>query len=235
MRLAHSRFTIRALMAVIATAAILFWLFRRAGSLPFLVALGGLALAFISWACVRGRPRAAAIGFIVAIVAANACVAPICIYCDGSWWIGVYAGLFGAIPMALGFATAWALARTTGRRSVIYVLRLLSLALVVTPFVTLWTFWPLHVAFLVSRPALERLADRVAAGHAPAFPVSAGVYRIVGCALDYHTGNIALVTDSNPAGRSGFVRSEPGTSHGPFSSLFMGIKLNRRWSFELED
>jgi hypothetical protein len=146
--------------------------------------------------------------------------------------------------MALGFGTAWAVAATRGdaahphsRRvqcSPLLVL-LLAVATAVTPQITLWTLWPLWVAFLVSSPALERLADRVAAGQAPPFPVRAGLYRIVGCATDTRTGNIALITDANPGGREGFVRRQPGTPHGPFSSLWMGMRLSRRWAFEMEE
>jgi hypothetical protein len=107
--------------------------------------------------------------------------------------------------------------------------------LAVTPLTTLWTFWPLRVAFLISGPALERLADRVAAGQAPSFPARAGLYCIRGSATDPVSGNIALITDANLGGRAGFVRYQPGSPQGPFSSLFMGMSLDRTWSFEMED
>ena len=48
-------------------------------------------------------------------------------------------------------------------------------------------------------------------------------------------GNVALITDPKPSGRAGFVRSKPGTPHGPLSSVFMGISLSQTWAFEIED
>ena len=244
MRLWHVRFTIWRLMAVVAIAAIFFWLLHEPDGLPFAVGIGGLTLAFTCWAVVPGRRRPAVIAFGGSVVVANGLVAPLCVFCHGSAWPGVFAGVFYGIPMALGFGIAWAVAATrtdaahTGSARVLgppLLVLLMAVTTAVTPLITLWTFWPLRVAFLVSRPALERLADRVAAGPAPAFPVQAGLYRVVGCAIDPATGNIALITDANPGGREGFVRSQPETPHGPFPSLFMSIKFSRRWAFEMED
>jgi hypothetical protein len=244
MRLGRLRFTIFRLMVIVALAAVFFWLLHEPDGLLFAVATGGFALAFISWALVRGRRRSAAICFVASVVVANGLVAPVCIYCHGAGWPGVFAGLFGGIPTALGFGTAWAVAATrsgvdhTGSALVpcppLLVL-LLTVSTAFTPLIALWTLWPLRVAFLVSNPALDGLADRVAAGRAPAFPVQAGLYRIVGCATDSRTGNIALITDANPGGREGFVRHRPGTPHGPFSSLWMSVELNTRWAFEMEE
>jgi hypothetical protein len=146
--------------------------------------------------------------------------------------------------MILGFGTAWAFAavrRDTDhelppsacRQPLLAVVLVLSMAM--TPLMTLLTFWPLRVAFLVSSPVLERLADQVSAGQAPAFPIRAGLYRIVGSATDPVTGNVALITDANPNGRAGFVRYLPGTRHGPFCNLFMGMSMSRMWTFEVED
>jgi hypothetical protein len=244
MRLGRPRFTILRLMAVVALVAVFRWLLRQPDGMPFAVALGGGVLALTCWAVVRGRCRPAAVSFGASVVVANGLVAPLCVYCHGSGWPGVYVGLFCGIPMALGFGIAWAVAATrrdTPRarsprvlRAPLFVL-LLAVSAAVTPLITLWTLWPLRVAFLVSSPALERLADRVAAGQAPPFPIRAGLYRIVGCATDPCTGNIALITDANPGGREGFVRYQLGTPHGPFSSLWMGMNLSRRWAFEMEE
>jgi hypothetical protein len=201
MRLSCVRFTIGRLMAVVAFAAIVGWLLRDPGRWPFVIGFGGIALAFTCGVLVRGRRRAASVCFGVSVVAANGFVAPLCVYCQGSWWVIASVGLLGGIPMALGFGTAWAIEATS--------------------------------------PALERLADRVAAGQTPGFPVQAGLYRIVGYEVDPGSGNIALITDANPDGRSGFVRYQlggpAGRTHAPFSSLFMNMRLNQRWEFEMED
>ncbi len=50
--------------------------------------------------------------------------------------------------------------------------------LTMLPMLTQVTLWPLHVAFLTARPALDILADQVAAGKPVSFPQQAGVYRV---------------------------------------------------------
>jgi hypothetical protein len=244
MRLPRLRYTIGRLMAGVAYAAVLLWLLRYADGVPFAVGLGGLTLAFASWAAVRGQRRPASICFVASVIAANGLVVPLCVYQQGWGWGGVYIGLLGGVPMILGFGTAWAVAAARpdtdqGRPPLAswhpLLTVVLTLSMAVTPLTTLWTCWPLRVAFLISRPALERLADRVSAGQAPLFPTRAGLYHIRGAATDPVTGNIALITDANPGGRAGFVRYQPGTPHGPFSSLFMVISLDWTWAFEMED
>ena len=64
-----------------------------------------------------------------------------------------------------------------------------------------------RVARQVSKPALNRLADRIADGRAPGRPVRAGLFMVVGSIIDPVTGNVGLITDPDASGRSGFVRS----------------------------
>jgi hypothetical protein len=247
--LCDMRFTIRRLMAAVVLVAIFLWIVRHADGAPFAVAVAELVMAFVYWALVHGRRRRAAICFLASVVAANALEAPLSVYFSGSWrvMVSLGVGLFVGIPMILGFGTAWSFSDTRRhatdgwppKLSWPFLSFFLTVAMAVTPLVTLWTFWPLRAAFLVSWPALERLADRVAAGHAVPFPVHAGVYRVVGSATDPRTGSVGLIIDPNPSGRSGFVRYLPGTTSGPgcgpFHNLFMGMSMSRRWTFEVED
>ncbi len=233
------RFTIRRLIAVVAFAAVLLWLLHAPQRRLLGISLGGLALAVGCWAAVRGHCRRAAIGFGISILAANVLVASLSVYQQGWGWIGEAAGIFCGIPMILGFGTAWALALPWRDRFPrdpwpLPVL-ILTLTMAVTPLATLLSSWPLRLAFLVSRPALESLADRVAAGQAPTFPTRAGLFRIAGSAIDPATGNVALITDPNPNHPSGFVRYQLGTPHRPFDSPFMGMSLSPAWAFEVED
>ena len=104
------------------------------------------------------------------------------------------------------------------------------------PTMTVWTFWPLRAAFLVSKPSLESLADRVAAGQTPAFPTWAGVYRIVGSRSDPTNGWVALIFDPNPSGKSVFVRYPLGMNvPRRTASPFISLELTSRWTFEMED
>jgi hypothetical protein len=117
----------------------------------------------------------------------------------------------------------------------------LVLVLALLPLSMLITFWPFRLAFLASRPAIERLADRVAAGHAVTSPEWTGLFRVVGSVVDPSTGNVGLVIDPDPSGRSGFVRVgvDPsvlvGRSNGPFYNLDFDLQLSERWWYECED
>ncbi len=53
------------------------------------------------------------------------------------------------------------------------------------------TFWPLRVAFLVSMPALNRIADRVEAGEQIRRPEWAGVFLILKTKSGQHEGDLA--------------------------------------------
>ena len=94
-------------------------------------------------------------------------------------------------------------------------------------------------ANLVSRQALERLADRVEARQAVHFPIHAGVYWIVGAAIDPGSGNVGLIINPSAGGRSGLVSYPPGATSGPdggpFYNRFMGMSLGKRWEFVVED
>jgi len=71
--------------------------------------------------------------------------------------------------------------------------------------------WPFRLVFLASRPALERLADRVEAGNPPTFPVSTGYYTVHFCAKnDEGVYLFILPRNDNPCH---FVRARVEVSH----------------------
>ena len=114
----------------------------------------------------------------------------------------------------------------------------LVLGVAVLPLTMVITLWPLRVAFSVSRPALERLADRVAAGQVLATSEWAGLIHVVGSAVDSATGNVGLIVDPDPSGRSGFVRLGPGVPPGQTAGPFFNQSVNSlggRWSYQEED
>lgn len=236
-------------MAVVALVAVVLWLLHYPDGVPFAIGLGSLALAFGCGLAVRARRRAAAIALVTSVVAANVGMFPVCLYLDGPLLIIAGLEMCVAIPAILGFGTAWAVAATRrdearpGQRSLMawnpLLAFLLVLALAASPPMAWVTFWPLRTVFFLSRPALESLADQVAAGQAPPFPTWAGSCRIVGYRIDPDTGNVALITDPNPAGHSAFVRYHIGPDSkrwsGPLGSPFMSLDLNPTWRFEMED
>jgi hypothetical protein len=212
-----------------------------------LIALCGLNVipAAIFWLMSRGFPLLAALGFGVVATAANVtcAVLSICLQDRGGVLIEFVVWFLTVSPI-LGLGAAWAVSATRRdacpRRSPL-VAWALVLVLTFLPLTFLVDQWPFRLAFLASRPALNRLADQVATGQAPRGPVRGGLFLVVGSVIDPSTGNVALITDPNPAGRAGFIRyqldpSAPGgRRNGPFSSLFYDLQLSDRWWYERED
>jgi hypothetical protein len=198
------------------------------------------------WRAFRDFRRLAALVFFVlagstGIVCAGASLL-------GPDWAGgvlMFLACFLTFPFLVGLGAAWATAstrrNTRRRRSPLFAWPL-AVILALLPVSMLITFWPFRLAFLASENALSRLADQVAAGNAPQRPVWAGVFRIVGSAIDPATGNVALVTDADPAGRAGFVRYRlgpggvpVGPGGGPLTNLNGSFELRHGWRFECED
>jgi hypothetical protein len=168
---------------------------------------------------------------------AAACVAP-----DLYFLAPFYFGSVIVVPTIAAFGVAWANLATredaTPRRfeSTVKVPVAFFSAL---PILTLSTYWPLHLAFLASRPALEQLADRVAAGRVTGLPRRAGVFWVAGFRIDNATGNVGLITDPNPTGPNGFVRVRPGASaEDPLRTIVgsnLNVDLGGGWSYRDAD
>ena len=71
-------------------------------------------------------------------------------------------------------------------------------------------------------------------------PEWAGWFRVVGSAVDPSSGNVVLVIDAAPSGRSGLVpvgagpRVPAGPANGPFYNLSLDPKSCDRWRYECE-
>jgi hypothetical protein len=145
-----------------------------------------------------------------------------------------------AAPVILGFGASWAATalKATDRRSFLLAWPLVLAAILAPPTMT-FTRWPLRLAFLTFRPALERLTDRVAAGQSLHEPEWAGVYLVEGAAIVRGTGNVGLITAWCPGGRSGFGRLGTGTPSdrrtGPFHNLFAEEHMGGRWWLQDEN
>ena len=80
-----------------------------------------------------------------------------------------------------------------------------------------YTPWPLHVAFAHTRSDFEAIARRLESGEHVAGPIRVGVYTVERAELD--EGRACLWTDTNPSGRTGFVRNpRPGVATGEGSA-----------------
>jgi hypothetical protein len=245
MRLTRSRFTISHLMVAVAVIACFLALLVTAGGFLTICFLFGLLLAVMSGVMLRGHRSLALWGFGIASVAVNCSLAGLSIYAFKMWgMIGMALGSLCGVPLILGFGTAWSAAATrreaVRRRSPLLAWPLV-IVLAALPLTILFTQWPFHLAFLASKPALDRLADRVAAGHAPGRPVRAGLFMVVNSEVDPTNGNVGLVTDSNSSGRSGFVRvsptpsTAPGRVFGPFYNLNVDLPMGEGWRYQNDD
>jgi hypothetical protein len=153
----------------------------------------------------------------------------------------LFVGLVIAVPTITALGIAWAVlsyrdhSLPERHRQAIGIS---VFVLTVLPVLTLWTFWPLHMAFVSARPALDRLADQVAVGKAVGFPQQAGLFRILGSAVDPASGNVALLTDDNPNGPNGLVRVRFGNgsnAKGPIVGSNLDVNLGGGWSYRDDD
>jgi hypothetical protein len=230
------------MMLAVLVAAGLLGLTRT--ELGFVLTTVALLIAIITvsvWLLTRRRRRLALACWITTVALVNISVGLSCIYAprmlDGAFTL--LATLI-TTPIALGLGAAWAQSATSPdavpRRSLPFAwFRVLILA---TLLPTMFTHWPHRLAFLASRPSLNRLADRVSAGQLIQQPEWAGLFWIVGSDLDLKNGNIALITDLNPGGRSGLVRlgtNNPTNPLGPLVNLSTDEALDGRWRCQEED
>lgn len=236
------RFTIRSLMIAVAAVALLMSLPTGLALLVGVASFVGLAFVGASWVEHRGLRRLAAVGFwvpaiLVDILYAAVCLAPISIL-SGALVIGWFV-LFA--PVIGRFGVAWVVLATretaTPRRS-----REMAWAgvvvLTVLPFLTVLTFWPLRLGFLVARPTLERLADQAAAGRLVTFPNQAGPFEVLRASVDPVSGQVGLMIEPNPSRPTGFVRTRseelPG-SRRPIIGTELSVELGWGWSYREDD
>jgi hypothetical protein len=232
-------------MIVVAAAAGLLAASRSLIGLFAAFGLAYLALIGVLWWMFHGFRRVSALcfGFVAAL--SNIAITGLCIDRLGN--VSVFLMLLVcllAFPLVFSAGAAWATTATRrgarSHRSPFWAWPLVF-ALGILPLTMLLTFWPLRLAFLASAPALDGLADRVAAGQRVTNPEWAGLFHVVGSAVEPSNGNVGLIIVPDPSGRSGFVRvgASPGLpvgrSGGPFYSLNLDIRLGDRWRYVCED
>jgi hypothetical protein len=253
---ARARPTTRDLMAATLAAAAALWAWRWWGSAYFAVLLAPgkagkadgflflamcLLVALAIWAALRKRPAAAA-GVLLGAGGTTSGLLALLLLClsYGSVFLGALV-LFCGLPVAIGSGAAWALApRPHGSRGPVWLRLALVIVSISVPASMMVDYWPFRLTFRASRPALDSLADQVAAGKPVHFPAGVGFFRVHACVIDPATGNIGLVDGPNPAGRSGFVRTRPAIPPGeflggPFWNLALKVDLGDGWWYVEED
>ncbi len=192
------------------------------------------------WLVFRGWRRLARADFWILAVLANSMYAAFCIAPNGQVLQTLRIGwVFIVSPAVTSLGWAWVvLATREGAvlRRPAPVIWLTVFVLALLPMLTLVTCWPLRIAFLAARPTLERLADRVQSEQAVAFPQQAGLFRLMESGIGPVAGTVALVTNSDPSGRSGFVRIPPWVVAGarvgtPIFGQYLDIDLGGGWRY----
>jgi hypothetical protein len=126
----------------------------------------------------------------------------------------MFIGLFGA-PIALAAlgAAVLAWARQSGERRRWFHVPLLFVWPLLVASIQI-TNWPMKLSFAASTPALDRLAERVAAGQMPPLPTRAGAYTIHAVEARPVSGGQAICLWTCPVkrGHIGFVQSPPGVT-----------------------
>jgi hypothetical protein len=214
----------------------LLWVYRAFGSsIIFLVLwlpVMGLVLGLL-----RGHPRLSAWVLAASSILANSSIALIFAYFYSiSGLVLMFFASTLLVPIVIGSGIAWANSRTESQRIPRSTAWVIVWFLGLLPISMMGTHWPLHLAFIVSRPALDRLADRVASGETLTSPEWAGLYWIVATKNEPSNGNVALIIDDDPAGMSGFVRLTDSLSKfGPMTNLNFNESVGGRWFYQNED
>ncbi len=108
------------------------------------------------------------------------------------------------------------------------------LALIIAVSV-IWTGWPLRGHFLLVRPIMDSMADRLEKGENVETPVQVGLLRVQMAEVDgWHGGVPCLWTDLYKGGYTGFVRTTSDKVDSQFN-LWSNLKLDRNWQFIEED
>jgi hypothetical protein len=210
-----------------------FWLL----AIPCFILLAGLGL--WCWQC----RLIAAIGFGGFSVLTNSLYALACIYPDYMLMpLLKVAWMLVLLPVIGALGAAWAKLATEEnavRRKSPLVCWALVIVFANMPAVTFATVWPLHLAFLVFRPGLERLADRAEAGETLVMPQWIGPFRLSESAVDPDVNTVGLFIDPNPGGRTGLVRIRSYTPELDHFQLLIGtdthVELGWGWSYRQDD
>ena len=223
-------------MIIIGVVASALALYLEFGLASLILAILALSMSVLVQRIVREYPPVATWLFPISTFLGIVPMGLLTIYCyDYPVVMLLVLSAFAATGIGFGSGMVWISGRTERRRLarsfdwlIVVGLGLMPLSMAITP-------WPLRVAFAFSRPSMERIADRVAAGGVNV-PEWAGVYRVVGAVREPSNGNIALLIDANPAARAGFVRFEVDQEpFGPLRGLNYNEPVGGPWRYQIED
>ena len=198
------RFTIRQLMIVIGVTACGLALVKNY-TLPTVSLLYILGLGLFAWLPAHGRSRVASWGFFASAAWLNlSMLFYFAFYPVFHNSVFLFLGSLVFVAIVPGVGLAWVASRPL--RSQRLRAAGLVIALTAIPCSMIAYRWPLHLAFYLSSPGLNRLADRIESGGKVIPGEWAGIYRVWGSMKDSRTGAPVLVIDPDRRGIFGFCR-----------------------------
>jgi hypothetical protein len=237
------RVRIRLLMGVIGVFAGVITVYRELGWEFVIALLIGSIVAAATALSLRGRRRVSWWCFIGGTTGTNLIATVISVfYRNVLGDIVALLVLLSLMPVSVGSGAVWA-TESNVRTSSSSRFRMFAWALVfgwgLLPLSMQFRSWPLRAGFFVSMSAMNRLADRLSSGRIVTTPVRAGIFTVVGTAEDLTTGNVALIVDLDPGGRTAFVRIgslvQPERHVGPLYNLSAEEHMRDRWWYQQED
>ncbi len=95
-----------------------------------------------------------------------------------------------------------------------------------------YTHWPLRLAYKVSRPSFDAMAQSLQSGVRFQGPMWVGLFKIEKAEVYEHNGKVCLWTYLHPNGSTGFTQCPPDDV--PFN-LWSKIELDASWQLVSED
>jgi hypothetical protein len=233
--------SIRSLMLVTGVVAVVLALPGELATMATALAVPGIAATVACWTVLKGRREIAGLIFWFFAAATNvvytgACLTPAFVGSTRIFLFGLWMLMLG--PMSLGSGAVWAKVAAPATERFARMNKRLVIMLGILPLFTLTTLWPFRLAFVIARPKLQMVADRVSANEPMAFPWHAGLFQIVTADLDPESGDVTLLLQNDASNAAGFVRdgqTQTGQhSHRLIVGSYLRIDLGAGWSY-LED
>jgi hypothetical protein len=238
----RARYTIGRLMIVIAVVAFIFALPTglALATIPLFIPVGAVGIS--RWLFRGRRLRLAAYVFWGLAIPINLATAYSCITPNPYVLRPIFLALLVVgLPTITALGTVWGVLFAR-QQSVSPRTRdgagLAVVFMVISPIVTLWSFWPLHLAFMAARPAMASLADQVAAGETVEFLCRVGLFTVTAVTVDPVSGDARLMLDPDPNSSARFVRTRRGSALSasrPIAGSDLDADLGGGWSYRSDD
>ena len=222
------QYTIQRLMIAIVVIGVALALLRE---YPFftVVAYFILALFGLAWSVVHVSPNLASRLFIPSALWLNLSLFVSFAYSPLFHKSALFIVSLIFIPIVPALGLVWVAART-GRYARVRAASIVAAVMALSASM-LATHWPLRLAFYLSSPALNRLADRVESGEALTTPEWAGLYLIHRVSPFNAGGDLMLRVNPTRGQMAGFIRRKGSAKGAKREALYYGLDWGDRWNY----